>query len=769
MALILKKKHWLALIIRYVRKIVANESFWTVMCCIGTAFFGISLITYSVTDVSCFHYEHVGVVNNWCAWLGAECAAYIIFIFGMSSWLFLGSGLYCIYRRLWGNQYDAIVRGRAFAWLALPFVMALLCAWYQIEWYATAIPGGVMGAVLVRMLIYAFDRMGAALITHALVVMVLFVLAPYTTCRFINMTGRLLAQLVSRKTLRLMVRAMRAGVLMVIDIVKYLGWAVLRVVSGTSSILRDAQEVVAFECRDMTGEVVENNTFQEVDMPSETKNTVSVHQDTNTNLYVSHVMKAERCDASVLQKGQPIENAAAPYELPHHSLFSRPQHGTGGKADNVRERAAMLEQKLECFGVMGTVTAIKEGPVVTLFEYEPRHDTKISKIVALEDDLAMALQALSIRIIAPIPGRSVVGFEVANKVREDVLFATIVHSKEFKQCAAAVPLVLGHDTTGSSVIVDLAKMPHLLVAGSTGSGKSVALNAMLMSLLCRRSPDELKLILIDPKRLEFAPYADIPHLLFPIVTDPRKASPVLAWVVRTMEERYQEMALRGVRNVDDYNKYCAEHAGAPMATIIVVIDELADLMMTASREIETLIARIAQMARAAGIHLLVATQRPSVDVITGLIKVNFPSRISFRVTSKIDSRTILDSSGAEKLLGRGDMLFLDSARAQLVRVHGAYVSDREIESVVKYIKSQRTVQYLDSAQELTLSDASDEAHDQLYQEVIAFVRQCDEVSISLLQRRFRIGFNRSARLIETLEARGMVMPSENGKTRKVIR
>jgi S-DNA-T family DNA segregation ATPase FtsK/SpoIIIE len=310
-------------------------------------------------------------------------------------------------------------------------------------------------------------------------------------------------------------------------------------------------------------------------------------------------------------------------------------------------------------------------------------------------------------------------------------------------------------------------MPHLLVAGSTGSGKSVALNTMLISLLCNQSPDQLRLILIDPKRLEFAPYADIAHLLFPIVTDPKLAAPVLRWVVKEMEGRYQKMAERGARNIFDYRKLLKPN-DEPMPTIIVIIDELADLMMTAGREIEDLIARIAQMARAAGIHMIVATQRPSVDVITGLIKVNFPSRISFRVTSKIDSRTILDASGADKLLGRGDMLFLDSSQTGLQRVHGAFVSDAEIAQVVAHIKKERAVQYLDINTVCPKEDAGDE-QDDMFNQVCDFLYEIDEVSISLLQRRFRIGYNRSARIIEMLEARGMIAPSYGGKTRKVLK
>jgi S-DNA-T family DNA segregation ATPase FtsK/SpoIIIE len=312
-------------------------------------------------------------------------------------------------------------------------------------------------------------------------------------------------------------------------------------------------------------------------------------------------------------------------------------------------------------------------------------------------------------------------------------------------------------------------MPHLLVAGSTGSGKSVGLNAMLMSLLCRLSPDELKLILVDPKRLEFSSYADVGHLLFPIVVDPKKAIGILRWVVREMESRYEKMANVGVRNIVDYNVRAKEVGFDNLPYMVVVIDELADLMMTAGKDIEEVIARIAQMARASGIHMILATQRPSVDVITGLIKVNFPSRISFRVTSRVDSRTILDVSGAEKLLGRGDMLFLDSTKANLRRIHGAYVSDKEIRDVVEYVKSLRDPEYLELETSFEKEYCSLEKPDELLDEIITFLENIEGVSISLLQRKFRIGYNRSARIIDELEHQGLIMPPDGSKLRKIIR
>lgn len=463
------------------------------------------------------------------------------------------------------------------------------------------------------------------------------------------------------------------------------------------------------------------------------------------------------------------------YKKPDLGLFIKSDDAAAEKklTRELQDKAQLLQEKLERFGVGGTVVSIKRGPVVTLYEYQPDMDTKISKIIALEDDLALALQALSIRIIAPIPGRSVVGFEVANAQRQAVTMAAIIHSDTFTKTTAQLPCIIGVDTTGDPVVADLARMPHLLIAGSTGSGKSVALNTLLTSLLCSRTPDECRLILIDPKRIEFAVYADIPHLLFPIVTDARTASQVLKWVVKHMEERYTILAQYGVRSSKEFNQRIVTGAiiHEQIPNLVVVIDELADLMITAGRDVEESIARIAQMARAAGIHLVVATQRPSVDVITGLIKVNFPSRMAFRVTSRIDSRTILDTGGADKLLGKGDMLFLDGTSAHVQRLHGAYVSDEEIHAVVAQIKRSAKPNYKDLNTELSTlpTEGMAAVTDGLYNDVVTYLKEVDEISISLLQRKFRIGYNRSARLIDLLEQQGLIMPPDGVRPRKVVR
>lgn len=490
------------------------------------------------------------------------------------------------------------------------------------------------------------------------------------------------------------------------------------------------------------------------------------------NTVLSPVLVVDGLQRIRLLLNQTEEVAVLPYALPPRGIIqSSAQQLQQAVTAAMVERGKLLEQKLAHFGVKGVVVAIKPGPIITLYEYQPDIDTKLSKITSLEDDLAMALQAVSIRIIAPIPGRNAVGFEISNQVRESVFAAHIFNNDVFVQTKAQLPIVLGVDTSGKPLVEDLVAMPHLLVGGTTGSGKSVGVNVMLTSLLLTKTPDELRLVLIDPKRLEFTPYADVPHLLFPIVTEPLKASQVLKWVVHEMEQRYIKMAQVGVRNIVDYPAEAAK-AGLPndpMPFIAVVIDELADLMMVAGKEVELYIVRLAQMARAAGIHMIVATQRPSVDVVTGIIKVNFPSRIAFRVSSKVDSRTILDQSGAEKLLGKGDLLFMHAASPTLQRVHGAYLSEKEIERVTSHARNERKVVYLSPAViDSVQKEVSHDEADELYREVLEFISGVDEISISSLQRQYRIGFNRSARIISQLEQDGLLAPAQGSKPRKVL-
>ncbi|BCG91768.1 DNA translocase FtsK [Mesorhizobium sp. 131-2-1] len=499
--------------------------------------------------------------------------------------------------------------------------------------------------------------------------------------------------------------------------------------------------------------------------------------------------------------------APSGYELPSEDLLQMPPEGQGFymSQERMEQNADLLESVLEDFGVKGEIIHVRPGPVVTLYEFEPAPGVKSSRVIGLADDIARSMSAISARV-AVVPGRNVIGIELPNETRETVYFRELIESAGFRNTSCKLALGLGKTIGGEPVIADLAKMPHLLVAGTTGSGKSVAINTMILSLLYRMKPEECRLIMVDPKMLELSVYDGIPHLLTPVVTDSKKAVTALKWTVREMEDRYRKMARLGVRNIDGYNQRAAtardngevvvmqaqvgfekgtgeplfeerEIDLAPMPYIVIIVDEMADLMMVAGKEIEGAIQRLAQMARAAGIHLIMATQRPSVDVITGTIKANFPTRISFQVTSKIDSRTILGEQGAEQLLGQGDMLHM-AGGGRIVRVHGPFVSDLEVEHVVAHLKAQGRPEYLETvtADEEAEEEAADagpvfdkgsvdpEDGDALYEEAVKVVKRDKKCSTSYIQRRLGIGYNRAASLVERMEKEGLVgTPNHVGK------
>ncbi|MHB8880955.1 MAG: DNA translocase FtsK [Thermodesulfovibrionales bacterium] len=437
--------------------------------------------------------------------------------------------------------------------------------------------------------------------------------------------------------------------------------------------------------------------------------------------------------------------------------------------DDKRAHSAQLRTKLADFDVNGSITRIEQGPVITLYEFEPAPGVKITRVVNLADDLALALKAQSIRV-SPIPGKAAIGIEVPNRKRAIVSLREILSSPEFTKKQSRLTLALGKNIAGGPIVADLAKMPHLLVAGATGAGKSVSINSMVMSILYKATPREVKMLMIDPKLLELSMYEDIPHLISPIITSPKAAAEALRKMVFEMERRYRLLAEKGSRNIDSFNAQAGPDEQLPY--IIVFIDELADLMFASSREVEDSITRLAQMARAAGIHLIIATQRPSVDVITGLIKANFPARISFQVFSKIDSRTILDSQGAEQLLGKGDMLLLQPGD-KLMRVHGALVTETEIKQVTDFIRAQARPDYTifeEIPVEAPKSEEEAEERDEMYYKALEWAESAGEVSISSLQRRFKIGYNRSARIMEMMEDDGLVGPPKGaGKPRDFIR
>jgi len=483
------------------------------------------------------------------------------------------------------------------------------------------------------------------------------------------------------------------------------------------------------------------------------------------------------------------------FKLPSPSLLDSPPLARRGFDESLLEKSArLLEQKLAAFSVEGQVVEVQPGPVVTMFKFEPGSGVKVSQIVNLADDLSLAMKAPAVRIQAPVPGEAVVGIEVPNRKREKIYLREILESEEFRAAQGDLMIALGKDISGRPVVADLARMPHLLIAGATGTGKSVSIHTMIASILFNSTDEDVRFILIDPKMLELSVYEQIPHLLVPVVVDPDKAASALLWATQEMEYRYRLMRDKGVRNIDGYNQVLSEGKAAigfkpvvaeeaspdarplehrKLPKIVIVIDELADLLLHEGKTVERDITRLAQKARASGIHLILATQRPSVDVITGLIKANLPARISLQVTSRVDSRTILDSIGAERLLGDGDMLFMPPGTAKLRRLHGPFVSEIEIRKVTDFLRAQGTPEYQMEILETKRPEASDGdglgggAQDEMYDEAVRIVIESNQASISMIQRRLRIGYNRAARMVEQMEREGLVLPADGARPREV--
>jgi len=515
-----------------------------------------------------------------------------------------------------------------------------------------------------------------------------------------------------------------------------------------------------------------------------TRRTKVAHRKITSRPKVTIVDPGPTEDASPQQERFPFMNVAGEFELPSLDLLRDPpeQKNIHVQRETLEMNARRLERKLSDFGVEGEVVEILPGPVITMYEYKPAPGIKISKVANLSDDLALTLRAQSIRIVAPIPGKAAIGIEIPNNQREVVYLKEILSSATYKNSKHKLAIALGKDITGAAVVADLTKMPHLLVAGATGTGKSVSINTMIESLLFKVSPDMVRFLMIDPKRIELSTYQDIPHLLHPVVTQPKDATKALRWAVEEMERRYMLLSDRGVRNIETYNRKIvspttpapegtSKGVDRPLPYIIIIIDELADLMMVSSKEVEESITRLAQMARAAGIHLIIATQRPSVNVLTGIIKANFPTRLSFQVSSKVDSRTILDANGAEHLLGDGDMLFMPPGVGRIMRIHGAYVSEEEVRAVTDFLKRQKRPDYDATILSHIASDEESEQEelelDEKYEEAVDLVSKTGQASISMLQRKLRVGYNRAARMIEVMEAQGIVGPSDGVRPRDV--
>ncbi len=731
-------------------------------------FFLLAFLTYNAADVSWNSYSNAGNIHNLGGRLGAQVADLFFSAFGLASYMIPLTLLYMSYTLFRFKE----IRLRSYKLVAaagLLFSTATMFAFFREKTFLfeQQVPtGGLVGVVTAHFLKNTIGTVGALLLLLPLLAACIMILAHFS---FILFAGWWLENMKQ----------------------KWATWQKRRAQDRSEKEKEDAKKgglPVAIS----NGPVIKPPA-----PPAPRPNLIKKEKD----------KKKEDAKTAAIQETFEFIKAEGDFHTPPFSLLDIPPATEKTlDRDALTMNARLLEKKLKDYNIDGEVVEICPGPVITMYEFSPAPGIKISRIAGLTDDLTMALQAMSIRIVAPIPGKGVVGIEVPNRDRDMVFLREIFNCEHFSHSKMKLPLALGKDIAGLPVVTDLAKAPHLLVAGSTGSGKSVSINTMILSLLYTSTPKDVRMIMVDPKMLEFSMYEGIPHLLLPVVTEPKKASLALKWAVNEMERRYMLLSDKGVRNIDSYNKKLAgelleqeelnaipdaeiieeledviddetvidpipfavdddvmlEHSHLPY--IVVIVDELADLMMVAGREVEEHIARLAQKARASGIHLILATQRPSVDVITGLIKANLPSRISFQVTSKVDSRTILDCNGAESLLGAGDMLYMPPGTSRLQRIHGAFVSDAEVQRVVDFLKKQGKPVYEKSILEMKDPDEKgsieDEVQDERWEDALRLVADTRQASISMVQRRLRIGYNRAARIVEMMESEGMIAPSD---------
>ena len=742
----------------------------------------VSLATYSATDPSMnTSLSSQELVTNSGGLVGAYISDGLVQLFGSSSFFFpmitLIIGWACVRRKEFNHWPLRLVSGIFLLTGICALSAVLMNAGPVFKGYAEI--GGLTGAVLGKFLVIWLSPVGATIFLITMIFASLLAMTGKTVNSILEIVGKLVGTGIG-KLLRLL------------NNLKLIVSEFVNTVRKSSLTAKDEpyDRVVPTEpliiTRPKLPGITTGSTQTPIIIPRKRKTIVNF----------------------VVNENQPPVPENGDYQIPPVNLLNEPLpiEDSDEMKEEILISTSILERKLSDFGVEGKVVQVLPGPVITLYEFEPAPGIKVSRILALSDDLALAMRALSLRILAPVPGKPVVGIEIPNIRKEVVSFKEIITSKEFVESDSKLMMVIGKDNIGEPVVQDLATIPHLLMAGSTGAGKSVGLNAMICSILLNATPDEVKMIMIDPKMLELSIFDGIPHLIAPVVTNPKKAAAALSWAVDEMENRYKLMSKVGVRNITGFNVKMdtereeykmklkqwehdnknsvksdeiepEEESDKPteppekLPYILIVIDELADLMMVASKGVEEALTRLAQMARASGIHLIVATQRPSVDVLTGIIKANFPSRISYKVTSRVDSRTILDSMGAEKLLGKGDMLFMPPGTHRLLRIHGAMVSDEEIQKIISFIKEQKKPTYRDQIFEVTVTDKGktkeEEDYDERYDEALAIVAKDRQASISYIQRRLRIGYNRAASIIEMMERDGVVGPSDGVRPREI--
>jgi len=756
----------------YVKNTLAN--FFSFFLIAFSLYIFIALVSYDSSDPGFFNKTSLTVINNLGGPLGANISDFLFTIFGQGSFVILLIGVVwalqtIFYKDPFGSKTKSVVR-----FVSSFILLIAFCS--IIEYYFDLNSGGFLGKIVFVNLSNNLGSIGT------LIFLILF-LIPASSLSF-NFSWL--------KTIDMLGRIVINSLNYLFDFIKKTYSNLVLKISNSYKRYKDIRDVKKAEKEEtkiLKSKIVSKDKKSTIKEESNKTSTIPQQPDLpNTSEPVIKEVESK-------EPIQELQNEKA--VMPSTALLDRAlDDGSSLTEEELSQIAALLETKLEEFGIEATVESVLPGPVVTRFEIQPAPGTKASKITNIAQDIARSLSVSSVRVVEVIEGKSYVGIEIPNTNRKMVRLTEILSSQTFKKSSSNLTLALGHDISGNPVVVDLAKMPHLLVAGTTGSGKSVGVNAMLLSLLFKSDPKDVRLILIDPKMLELSVYDGIPHLLTPVITDMTDASNGLRWCVVEMDRRYKLMSLMGVRNLAGFNKKVEEAAAngkqllnplhpdeeeylEVLPSIVVVVDEFADMMMLVGKKVEHLIARIAQKARAAGIHLILATQRPSVDVITGLIKANIPTRIGFQVSTKIDSRTILDQGGAEQLLGYGDMLYLPPGVGVPIRVHGAFVGDDEVHRVVNDWKSRAEPEYIDdivSSQQETgpipgwsaSESSSSEDADDLYDEAVNFVIESRRASISAVQRKLRIGYNRAARLIETMEEAGLVSEMSSNGSREVL-
>jgi len=761
----------------------AREGVFLLLMALGVLLF-LALVTYHRTDPSWSYATSTAHVLNVTGRVGAYVSDVLLYVFGYSAYLFpllICYGAWVSFRDRAQESSLKTVAIRVFRLVGFFVLLITLSGLVAIHTHVSGdLPfqaGGIMGVSIAGMMSQWFNKTGASILLLLLALFSLSAMTGHSIFTFFEKTGRFVEQLFC---------ALKQGL-------QRIPW------QSFGGRCTDAMKSVKQSCQREPKPTQETPVMMRPKVVKpiiEPKRSVSEPEPLNAGFQrATQVQASAFVPSTETVSGKTIKKAKNG-SLPSLALLDKNKvvKKTTNDMVNLNQQGEEVEQRLADFGVSAQVMGIYPGPVVTRFELQLSPGTKVSKVSNLAKDLARSLSVMSVRVVEVIPGKTTIGLELPNDNRETVILHDVLDSKQFSEDRASLPLALGKDIAGVPVVVDLAKMPHLLVAGTTGSGKSVGLNAMLLSLLYRLSPDDLRLIMIDPKMLELSVYEGVPHLLTPVVTDMKDAAKALRWCVAEMERRYKLMASLGVRNIAGFNAkvqeaidkgeplldstITAEQGPArPLETlpkIVVLADEFADMMVVVGKKVETLIARLAQKARAAGIHLILATQRPSVDVITGLIKANIPTRIAFQVSSRIDSRTILDQQGAEQLLGYGDMLYLAPGTGVPDRVHGCYVADDEVHRVVSYLQQSYDLCYDESILQETnqagqmAMDDGDAERDSLYDEAVAFIAKARRVSVSSVQRRFKIGYNRASRIVEAMEAAGVVSEMAQNGGREVL-